>query len=135
MTANNNVIVQAQWDDGSVAGGFASGNFEFIASGSLVTTGNVEIVTPFIDGQLDSLGSLSLPAGKFGSVGVGAANSGIALLASDNFAVGLLTWNIKIIVQGVANIQQADVPINFASGATQGLFTILTAAGWNPTGF
>lgn len=127
---SNIVVITAQWTDGTA---FASGNFEIVASGVLMQSAGVAIVTPFIDGQLDSLGSLSVPAGGAGSTGNGAAGTGISLLASDNFALGELTWNFKIVVQGITDIVVSDVPVNFVNGATQGLFGVLEAAGWSPT--
>jgi hypothetical protein len=131
MPAGNNiVVVQAQWTDGTA---FASGNFQMVASGVLMSSNFVAIVTPFIDGQLDSAGSLSVPAGGAGTAGGGGPGTGVSLLASDNFGAGQLTWNFKIVVQGITDIVVADVPVNFALGATQGLFGLLTAAGWNPT--
>jgi hypothetical protein len=128
--SNNVVNLQAQWTDGTA---FAAGNFEIVASGVLMSSNGVAIVTPFIDGQLDSLGSLSVPVGGAGSAGNGGPGTGVSLLASDNFAAGELTWNFKIVVQGITDIVVADVPVNFASGATQGLFGVLEAAGWSPT--
>lgn len=130
MANNNSVIITAQWTDGTA---FAAGNFEIVASGVLMSSSGVAIVTPFIDGQLDSIGSLSVPAGAAGSVGTGAPGSGVSLLASDNFAAGELTWNFNIKVQGITDILVSDVPVNFANGATQGLFGVLEAAGWSPT--
>jgi hypothetical protein len=130
MSGNNNVVVEAQWTDGTA---FASGNFQMVASGVLMSSNFIAIVTPFIDGQLDSLGSLSVPAGAPGTVGNGSPGTGVALLASDNFAAGELTWNFKIVVQGITDIVVSDVPVNFALGPTQGLFGILEAAGWSPT--
>lgn len=130
--SENFVTVTATW---GISPNYASGNFEFVASGTLMSSSSIAIVYPFIDGQLDSLGSLSLPTGTVGTVGTGAANSGVSLLASDNFGAGELYYNIKILVQGLATINAQDIPVNFALGASQGLFTILEAAGWTPDTF
>lgn len=135
--ADNFVTVQAQWAASTPTGGntFSNGNFEFVAAGLLMRSSAVAIVYPIVLGQLDSLGALSVPTGNPGSVGIGAPNSGVALLASDNFAAGELAYDIVIRVQGVPDIHAQDVPVNFALGATQGLFTILQAAGWTPDTF
>lgn len=120
------VTVTAQWDDGISSNGYGSGNFMMVASGHLISASQVAIVTPYIDGQLDSLGSLSLEGTT--------AGSGIPLLASDSpgFAAGALTWNFKIIVQGMPQIIANDIPVYYALGATQNLITILEAGGWTP---
>ncbi len=120
MTANY-VTVTASWGTG------AEGNFQFVASGSLMDSAAVAIVTPVIYGQLDTTGAISL-------VGQ-ATGSGVQLLASDNFGADAagdpeLTWNVKIQVQGIPEIAATDIPVNYASGASQGLFSILEAAGW-----
>jgi len=66
----------------------------------------------------------------------GALQSGtctIGLVASDNFGAGVLTWDFIINIRGLPTVNVPAVPVNFASGATQNVWTILTAAGWTPT--
>lgn len=116
---NNLVTVNAQFTDGG--SGFGQGNFLFVASGSLMSSSLVAIVTPVVFGSLDSLGRL------WNGV---TAGSGVALTASDNFGAGDLTWNVTLDVRGVPHIYVEDVVVNFSNGASQGLFTLLTAAGW-----
>ena len=53
-------------------------------------------------------------------------------IASDNFAAGVLTWDVIINVRGLPTVNMAAVPINFALGANQNIWTILSAAGWAP---
>jgi hypothetical protein len=133
MSTDLYVTVLAQWNDNNTTDGYASGNYEFVAAGQLMDSGAVAIVTPILIGQLDSLGAISLPSGTYGSAGDGTPNSGLALLASDNFGAGELLWTVKIVVEGVANISASGIIINYADGATQGLFTILEANGWSAT--
>lgn len=56
----------------------------------------------------------------------------IKLVASDNFSAGVLTWNFLINIRGLPTINVADVPVDFADGATQPVWSILSAAGWTP---
>lgn len=110
--SNNLVTVTAQWTDGTNP---AEGNYAFVAQGSLMDSPAVAIVTPVALGQLDATGSLAVP-----------------LLASDNFTEGYLTWHVSVRVRGFTSIDVADIEINFANGASQGLFGILEASGWSP---
>lgn len=105
----NNVTVTASF------GSTAEGNYLFAASGTLISDANVAIVTPVVDGVLDSSGNLSA-----------------ILLASDNFGPGELTWNCFISVRGMSQINVQGFTVNFALGASQNLFTILEASGWQP---
>jgi hypothetical protein len=54
------------------------------------------------------------------------------LVASDNYAAGVLTWDVIINVRGLPTVNVASVPVNFANGASQNIWTILQAAGWTP---
>lgn len=107
----NNVTVTAN------LGSSAEGNYLFAASGTLMSDANVAIVTPVIDGVIDTSGNLS-----------------VSLLASDNFGVGELTWNCFISVRGMSDINVQGFTVNFTAGASQNLFTILKASGWVPLG-
>jgi len=116
----NFVTVTATWSDQGAVPKYAEGNYMFIAAGTLMSSSAVAIVIPVIQGQLAaSTPSLS-----------------VSLLASDNFSVGpppQLVWDIHIAVKGIAAISVQNVAVNFSGGASQGLFTILTTAGWVPT--
>jgi hypothetical protein len=57
----------------------------------------------------------------------------VSLVASDSFGAGVLTWDVIINIRGLPTINVAGVPVNFASGATQSIWSILSAAGWSPT--
>jgi hypothetical protein len=117
----SNVAVKAQWTDGTT---FGEGNFQFVASGDLMDDAQTSLTTPIVRGQLDSTGSL------WDGVTVG---SGVSLLASSNFAVGYLTWNVYVQVRGEPVIEVNDVVVDYTLGATQGLFSILETAGWVAT--
>jgi hypothetical protein len=56
----------------------------------------------------------------------------LSLVATDNFAAGVLTWDFIINIRGIATINVPAVPVNFANGATQSVWAILQAAGWAP---
>jgi hypothetical protein len=126
------VTLQAQWGDGN---NWGSGNFQLIAVGQLQESSFVALVTPVIIGQLDSLGSLS-PLGISSPSSMynqnASPNSGIPILASDNYGSQELLWDIKILVSGADNIIASQIAINYQNGATQGLFQILSQSGWTP---
>jgi hypothetical protein len=56
----------------------------------------------------------------------------LELVASDDFSPGVLTWDFIINIRGLPTVNVASVPVNFASGASQNVWTILAAAGWTP---
>lgn len=105
----NSVVVTAAF------GAAGMGDFLFAASGDLITSTDIAIVTPVVNGVLDATGNLSA-----------------TLLASDNYGANDLNWNCFVRIQGLSRIYWTDFPVNFSSGASQNLFTILTAAGWVP---
>ena len=105
----NSVTVTASF------GATAEGNFLFVATGTLVSDANAGIILPVVNGVLDSSGNLSA-----------------SLVASDNYGLGELTWNVFITVRGMSPIEVYDVVINFSAGASQNLFAILEANGWTP---
>ncbi len=117
---NNYVTVTAQWSDGT---NYAQGNYLFIASGALMSSPAVAIVTPVKIGQLDTLGAFSESGAQ--------PNTGVRLLASDNFGAGELNWTFRAHIKGIPDIHVEDFAINYTTGATQGLFGILEAAGWS----
>lgn len=109
-----NVVVAADASPADV-GVFAEGNVVAVPSGAMwPDTNNVPIVPMVVHGTLVS-GTCTL-----------------GLVASDNFAAGVLTWDIIINIRGLPTVNVASCVINFASGATQSVWTILTAAGWTP---
>lgn len=107
-------------------GAGAEGNWLFAATGTLMSDANVAIVTPVVQGYLDSSGNMIVQTAS-------GVTTGAALLASDNFGTGELLWNVYMNVRGVNAIHWNDFQVNFALGASQNLFTILSAAGWTPT--
>lgn len=109
----NYVQVTASWTDGV---NFAEGNYELIASGILMSSNAVAIVTPVLSGQLVAA----------------TPQMSVAVLASDNYGANELTWNFKIQLRGLSDIVVTDVPVLFSLGASQGLFGILEATGWLP---
>ena len=93
----------------------AEGNVVAIPSGAMwPDTSNNPIVPMVVHGQLQQ-GTCSL-----------------SLVATDNFAAGVLTWDIIINIRGMATINVAGCAVNFADGATQSVWTILQNAGWTP---
>ena len=114
MTVNTvNVVVAADVSPADLA--TAEGNALAVPSGTeWPDTSNNPIVPMVVHGTLVS-GTCTLQ-----------------LVASDNFSAGVLTWDFIINIRGLPTVNVASVPVNFASGATQNVWTILTAAGWKP---
>lgn len=54
------------------------------------------------------------------------------LVASDNFASGILNWDCIINIQGLPTVNFPGFPVLFALGASQSVWDILAASGWNP---
>lgn len=57
----------------------------------------------------------------------------VQLVASDNYSAGVLAWDVIVNVRDLPTVNVPNVPVNFAAGATQTLWSILAAAGWTPT--
>lgn len=116
MTVNVvNVTVTADVSpaDGTVV---AEGNALAVPSGTMwPDSSNNPIVPMVVHGTLDATGTCTL-----------------ALASSDSFAAGVLTWDIIINIRGMATINVPGVPVNFSNGATQSVWSILSAAGWTP---
>jgi hypothetical protein len=111
---SNTVTLTASWNDGN--GNVGTGNYEVIPGGSGIESGTVMFSSPEVSGQLDDTGSFS-----------------VTLRASDDFAFGVLNYSFKIIVEGIENVIASNVPVNFTpGGSAQGLFAVLSAAGWSP---
>ena len=79
----------------------------------------------------DTSGNPIVPMVVHGTLAGGTCT--LVLVASDNFAAGVLSWDFVINIRGLPTINVPSVPVNFASGATQSIWTILSAAGWKPT--
>lgn len=56
----------------------------------------------------------------------------LVLVASDNFASGVLTWDFIVNIRGLPTVNVPGVAVNFASGANQNGWSVLSAAGWVP---
>lgn len=85
----------------------------------------------------DASGNPVVPMVVHGSFGDGLNGAGageciIRLAASDSYATGVLTWNFIINIRGLPTVNVADVPVNFANGASQNVWAALAAAGWTP---
>jgi hypothetical protein len=56
----------------------------------------------------------------------------VQLVASDNFALGILNWDVIINIAGLPTVSYSGFPVLFASGASQSVWDILTVNGWIP---
>lgn len=122
MTVNVvNVTIQV---DGSPADPSPpEGNYVFTPSGVMwPDTSSNPVVPMVVHGTLVGNVSVSPPI----SVAT------VQLVASDNFTAGVLTWDVIINVRGEPTVMVANVPVNFASGANQSIWSILQSAGWTP---
>jgi hypothetical protein len=71
------------------------------------------------------------PAIQTGTLTLGTAS--VQLVASDNFATGVLYWDVIINVRGLPTVNFPALPIIFATGASQSIWDILQLNGWIPT--
>lgn len=119
MTVNVvNVTVAADTSAGAVA----EGNVVAVPSGTQwPDVSNNPIVPVVVHGTLGD-----------GLNGATAGECILPLVASDNFAAGVLKWDFIINIRGLPTVSVAGCVVNFASGATQSVWSILTAAGWTP---
>jgi hypothetical protein len=118
MTNIVNVNVTA---DVAPSGAGAEGNIVAVPSGTMwPDAGGNPIVPMVVHGTLGDA-SLNIPG-----------ECQIPLVASDNYAVNVLTWDLIINIRGFPTINVPRVPVNFASGATQNVWTILATMGWVP---
>lgn len=92
------------------------GNFVFVPNGYLY---------PLAPGTLPII-----PMIQKGTLTNGTAS--VQLVASDNFAAQVLNWDVIINIRGLPTINEADLPILYASGASQSIWDILLANGWLP---
>ena len=116
------VTVAADKSPADPANTYAEGNVVAVPSGEMwPDTSNNPIVPMVVHGTLGD--------------GLNGATPGeciIELVASDNFGAGVLTWDFIINIRGLPTVSASRVPVNFASGANQNIWTILSAAGWTP---
>ncbi len=56
----------------------------------------------------------------------------VQLVASDNFAVNVLNWDVIVNIRGLPTVNVSGVPVNYATGPTQSVWDILSAFGWTP---
>ncbi len=108
-------------------GNIPGGTWLFAATGTLMDSSYVAIVTPVVSGVLNASGELEWNNSATGVTGIGAP-----LLASDNYESGALMWNFFGQFAGMPVIHATNVLVNYASGASQNLFTVLAASGWTP---
>jgi hypothetical protein len=120
MTALNVVSVTVAADSSPTGLVAAEGNVVAVPDGAQwPDAGNNPIVPMVVHGTLND-----------GSAGPGACT--LTLIASDNFTAGVLNWDFIINIRGLATVKVMNVPVNFSSGASQNVWTILAAAGWTP---
>lgn len=94
----------------------AEGNVVAVPSGAMwPDTNNVPVVPMVVHAQLVN-GTCS-----------------VVLVASDNFASGVLKWDFIVNIRGLPTVNVPGVAVNFASGASQNGWAVLSAAGWTPT--
>jgi hypothetical protein len=117
MTNMVTVVIAASPSPADPVGITAEGNFIFSPNGTQWpgTPGSLPIV-PMVQ-----IGHLTNGTGS------------VQLVATDNFTSNtILAWDIIINIRGLPTVNFPDVPVNFASGATQSVWDILNAAGWVP---
>ena len=115
MTINVvNVVVAADASPADLAP--AEGNVVAVPSGTEWPDTNNEPIVPMV---------------VHGTLTAGTCT--IVLVASDNYAAGVLAWDLIINIRGLPTVNVSDVVVNFSNGATQNVWTILAAAGWTPT--
>lgn len=117
MTALNIVTVTASLpaDPTTDPATFPQGHYELVPTGMAYDADQHVMIVPVMKQGKFTDGAISVP-----------------LVASDNFAAGVLTWDVHVELRGVENIDVPQVSINYTDGASQDLFTILSSAGWVP---
>lgn len=117
-----NVTVAADVSPADPSNVFAEGNVVAVPSGTeWPDTSNNPIVPMVVHGTLGD-----------GLNGAVPGQCIIKLVASDSFAAGVLNWDFIINIRQLPTVNFANVPVNFANGANQNVWTILSAAGWTP---
>lgn len=118
----NTVLVNVQADNAPGDPAPAEGNVIAVPTGTQwPDTSGDPIVPMVVHGYLGDL--------QNGGV---AGQAILQLVASDNFAAGVLTWSFIVNIRGFPTVVVKDVPVNFSLGASQNFWTILSATGWTP---
>ncbi len=117
MALNTVTVTVAAQVSPADTGDYAEGNFVFSPNGTM---------WPTSAGQLPIV-----PQMQHGTLVNGTAS--VVLVASDNFAVNVLNWDVIINIRSLPTVNVAALPILFATGATQSIWDILIANGWAPT--
>jgi hypothetical protein len=113
-----NVTVEA--DPSPVDAAPAEGNVVAAPDGvQWPDTNNNPIVPMVVTGYLND-----------GQNGAGANETIIQLVASDNFAAGVLTWDFIINIRSLPTVNVQGCVVDYSNGATQSVWAILSAAGW-----
>lgn len=121
MTNVVNVTIQVDGAPGDPSA--PEGNYVFTPSGVMwPDTSSNPIVPMVVHGQMIANPTANPPN----------CLATVELVASDNFAASVLTWDVIINVRGMPTINVPNVPVNFSNGANQNIWTILQAAGWSP---
>lgn len=122
MTVNV-VTVTVQADASPVDPVAAEGNIVAVPSGVAWPDGSNNPIVPMVVHAYLGDNSITPPVpGK----------CQVQLVASDNFAAGVLGWDFIINIRGLPTVNVHGVQVNFSSGATQSVWSILGAAGWTP---
>lgn len=124
MTAFNVVNVTVTADPSPVDGTHAEGYVIACPDGlQWPDTNDIPIVPMVVQGQLgDGLNGATAGTGE----------CIIQLVASDNFTEGVLTWDFVINLRGFPTVNFQGAAVNYDSGATQSIWSILETAGWTP---
>jgi hypothetical protein len=101
-----------------------------VAPGDLATAEGNALAVPSGTMWPDGSGNPIVPAIVHGTLVSGTCT--LALVASDNFGTGVLAWDIIVNIRGLPTVNVPNVTVNFSNGASQNMWTILTAAGWIP---
>jgi hypothetical protein len=119
MTINVVTIVIAASNSpvDSAAGDYAEGNCVFSPNGILwpSSPGNLPIVPQIQTATLVN------------------GTASVVLVASDNFVVNTLNWDVIINIRGLPTVNVEALPILFATGATQSIWDILLTNDWEPS--
>ena len=116
MTTLNVVTVTVAVQGSPVDTSSPEGNFVFVPNGPMWpgTAGTLPIDPSIQQGHLVN------------------GTASVQLVASDNFSVGVLNWDVIINIRGMNTINVSALPVNYASGSSQSIWDILLATGWSP---
>ena len=60
-----------------------------------------------------------------------AGTASVQLVASDNFAAGVLNWDVIINIRGMPTVNAPALIVDYATGSTQSIWDILSSNGFN----